>query len=580
MKIYYDGECPFCARYVRLLHLQRAAGGVELVNLRDNPRVRHELQAGGHDLDEGMVVETGGRRLGGADAINALALLSTPSDLFNRANRRVLSSPALANLIYPILRSGRWLTLFLLGRAGLAEEDRGLAARAAIFGSFFALFSIFHFFNYAFEYNRFPPQWDQFALLLSAVALLLRPHSARLLWLVMLVSTISTAVQAPVSSNHTMVRSALLLGYWASFFLAVVRGSRWSTVFTNFTVAGQGTLLVMYAFGIFHKINTDFLNPETSCAVALWKLMPAPINWLDGPIIHQATIYGTFVVEGAIVLMLLTPRLRHYGIVAGILFHILIALSSYAMYITFTMLSIALHVLFLGSEGAEKILGSRGLRMLRMRLIDPLYMVTGLLLFAGLALAAVAENYSLVTMLASPFVLPFCLLVVHHGRSTRPLLSPETKGDNRAAVAIGAIVTVLFFANCAMPYLGLKSAQAINMFANLRLEGGVSNHLVLPHPPRPFGYLEDIGIIVDSGGDAGLEGLRQGGYGIVYYDLLVRLKQNPELFVSFTRAGRTYENVSAADLTEDIGALLHPAWFRKWFHFQPAKLETPEPCNV
>ena len=578
--IYYDGGCPFCTRYVRLLRLRRTAGKVDLVNLREHADIRGDLEDDGFDPDQDMIVETEGRRLGGADAVNALALLSTPSGLFNRMNRLVLSSPALAAVVYPILRSGRWLALFLLGRDGFAAEDSGLAARAEIFASFFALFSIFHFFNYAFEYNRFPPQWDQIALVLAAVMLLFSPHSARVLWLLMLVSTVSTVLQAPAHSNHTMVRSAVLLGYWASFFYAMARGSRWTAVFANFTVAGQGALLVMYAFGVFHKINTDFLNPETSCAVALWKLMPEPLRWLDGPLVHHATIYGTFIAEGAIVLMLLTPRLRHYGIVAGILFHILIAFSDYAMYITFTMLSISLHALFLSGEGAERIAASRGIRILRVRLFNPLYAAIGLILIAGLALAAVLEEYSLVTALALPFVLPFCLLVVRHGRSTQPLLRLRGAGRNRSAAAIGAVVTVLFFSNCAMPYLGLKSAQAVNMFANLRLEGGVSNHLVLAHPPGPFGYLEDVAVIEDSGGDAGLEWFRQEEHAIVYYDLFVRLQQNPGLIVSFTRDGRLHEQVGAADLANDTAELLHPAWFRKWFHFQPAALERPERCNM
>jgi len=36
-------------------------------------------------------------------------------------------------------------------------------------------------------------------------------------------------------------------------------------------------------------------------------------------------------------------------------------------------------------------------------------------------------------------------------------------------VVVGTAVGVLFFANCAMPYLVLKSAQAVNRFANPRL---------------------------------------------------------------------------------------------------------------
>jgi len=84
----------------------------------------------------------------------------------------------------------------------------------------------------------------------------------------------------------------------------------------------------------------------------------------------------------------------------------------------------------------------------------------------------------------------------------------------------------------------------------------------------------------DSGGDAGLEWFRQGGYAIVYHDLLVRLQKRPDILVSFTRGGRTYEKVGASDLADDTAELLHPEWFRKWFHFQPAALERPEPCNV
>ena len=130
-----------------------------------------------------------------------------------------------------------------------------------------------------------------------------------------------------------------------------------------------------------------------------------------------------------------------------------------------------------------------------------------------------------------------------------------------------------------MPYLGLKSAQAVNMFANLRLEGGVSNHLVLPRPPGPFGYLEDVAVIEDSGGDPGLEWYRREGYAIVYYDLLVHLRNDPGLVIGFARGGHRFERVRADDLADDIASQLHPEWFGKWFHFKPVSLERPKPCG-
>jgi len=574
LTVYYDGECPFCTRYIRMLRLSRSVE-VALVDLRTCRPVRDDLRAQGFDVDRGMVVETEGRRVGGADAVNTLALLSTPSDSLNRINRALLSSPRLARILYPLLRMGRWLSLFLLGRRLMADSDAPAEARRTIFSLLFALFSVFHFMNYAFEYGRFPPQLDQLALLAAATLLFFRPGSNRALFLLMLASTVSAIAQAPVSSNHTMVRNVVLLGYWLSFGIAAVRNRPANTVFTNFAPAGQGALLVMYFFGIFHKINSDFLNPVTSCAVALWRQMPAPLAALEGPLVWYPAIYGTFAIEGGIMVALLTRRWRHVGIAAGIGFHLLLSLSSYAMYISFTMLSIALHSLFLSGDAAQRILASREMRFVRSRMRDPVYIVTALLFVTGLAVLAFAGHYTLAASFALPLVLPFCAIILIYGRSQRPLVE-----GGHAARFVGIAVTALFFLNCSMPYLGLKTAQSINMFANLRLEAGVSNHLILRRPPGPFHYLEKVAVIEDAGGDPELAWYQKRQFGIVYYDLLSALAKNPDLRVTYRMDGQVHEDIGRDQLQADILATLHPSSFRKWFFFQPVALDRPEHCNV
>jgi len=47
--VFYDGECPFCTRYVRLLRLRRAAGTVRLVDLRADAGIRSALEGEGFD---------------------------------------------------------------------------------------------------------------------------------------------------------------------------------------------------------------------------------------------------------------------------------------------------------------------------------------------------------------------------------------------------------------------------------------------------------------------------------------------------------------------------------------------------
>ena len=119
----YDGECPFCSRYVSMVRLREAVGTVRLVNAREADPLVDDLKRAGFDLDEGMVLVMGGRRYHGADCINMLAMLSTPVGGFNRLNAVVFRSRTAARLLYPVLRAGRNLVLRLLGRTriGMAE---------------------------------------------------------------------------------------------------------------------------------------------------------------------------------------------------------------------------------------------------------------------------------------------------------------------------------------------------------------------------------------------------------------------------------------------------------------------------
>jgi predicted DCC family thiol-disulfide oxidoreductase YuxK len=117
----YDGDCPFCSRYVQYLRLRQAAGPVRLVNAREGGPLVDELQRAGLDLDEGMVLKLGGRYYHGADCIHALSLLSSGSGLFNRINAKVFRSPQLSRVLYPVLRTGRNTVLSLLGRTKIAS---------------------------------------------------------------------------------------------------------------------------------------------------------------------------------------------------------------------------------------------------------------------------------------------------------------------------------------------------------------------------------------------------------------------------------------------------------------------------
>ena len=121
--IVYDGQCPFCSAYVRMVRLRDVVGTVRLVDARSADPVVAEAVAAGLDLDRGMVLKMDGRLYYGDECVHILSLLSTPSGFFNRAMRFLFRSRRITRVVYPMMVAGRNATLWLLGRRKIASAD-------------------------------------------------------------------------------------------------------------------------------------------------------------------------------------------------------------------------------------------------------------------------------------------------------------------------------------------------------------------------------------------------------------------------------------------------------------------------
>ena len=119
--VVYDGDCPFCSRYVAMLRLKKTVGQVRLFDARIPHSAVEDVIRRGFDLDEGMVVKIGDAYYAGAESVHVLSLLSTRTDNFNRINYWLFRSRALSRVVYPVLRFGRNLTLRMLGRRKIGE---------------------------------------------------------------------------------------------------------------------------------------------------------------------------------------------------------------------------------------------------------------------------------------------------------------------------------------------------------------------------------------------------------------------------------------------------------------------------
>lgn len=119
----YDGQCPACDNYVAMVRLRESVGELVLVDAREDSLVMREITAAGLDIDEGMVLKTGDQLHYGADAIHALALMSSRSGFFNRLNYWVFRSPRVSRVLYPMLKAGRGVLLKLLRKTRINNLD-------------------------------------------------------------------------------------------------------------------------------------------------------------------------------------------------------------------------------------------------------------------------------------------------------------------------------------------------------------------------------------------------------------------------------------------------------------------------
>lgn len=122
----YDKECPACHNYSQVVRIQESVGKLKLVDARENSAVLDAVTVKGFDIDQGMVLKVGEKLYYGADAIHALALISSRSGLFNRFNYWIFKSRKVSTLLYPALRLCRNMLLKVLGKTkinNLNEND-------------------------------------------------------------------------------------------------------------------------------------------------------------------------------------------------------------------------------------------------------------------------------------------------------------------------------------------------------------------------------------------------------------------------------------------------------------------------
>lgn len=337
-------------------------------------------------------------------------------------------------------------------------------------------------------------------------------------------------ITLPNQSNHTLLMLAIACGGFVAYG-AVALSKRalhinYSTWFTVFAPYGRQLLLVLYFFGVFHKLNYDWFNHSVSCASVVWASTALPIPlWLKHfPLAQSGVMYGTLIVESFILAgLLLGGRATRYAVLCGVTFHGIIAINDYRAYWAFSAFSLTLHSLFLPTGTYERwkqhpcfIWFTRRKR----------YPVAMLLLIASIPLLAWAHeagaNYIIHLLFAAFLIFTvWFLLRVAYAPSSSPSARQRLWSPSISINILGC----LFFVNATLPYIGLKTDMTLAMFSNLRTEFGQSNHFIVTRPPAIFPQLTEK-VLVLSSSYPPLQWRIREKFAFVYADFLVYMRDH------------------------------------------------------
>jgi len=115
LDIYYDGECPFCRSFVTLSRL-KSMYVVNLHNLRDSPDEVIIFTEQGYNVDDGMIVKFNDETYFGHQAVQIIAALSNKNKVVGRIYYTLFSNKRFVKFLYPLMRLGRNVTLYVLRR--------------------------------------------------------------------------------------------------------------------------------------------------------------------------------------------------------------------------------------------------------------------------------------------------------------------------------------------------------------------------------------------------------------------------------------------------------------------------------
>lgn len=441
-----------------------------------------------------------------------------------------------------------------------APEDNQHSAQQWLFSVLWALFHLVH------TLRHDPPNEPLTWLTLSAAAwLLTQPRSRAALNSLATIQIITFAIHAPDVYNHALITTvanlAILTHNARSWWRArserapAKDEAQWPPLARSL----RTLLVVAYSAAALAKLNAGFFNPDGSCALTLTQLAlePIPVAISLPAWLALALPWGIALTELAIPALLLHPRSRVLGVIIGMVFHYLIAISPTVPGLGFTSMIFAFLALFLHPNTSAAILRSPPFASLYAsidsssaqgcwrRCFWAVLVVFGSYVYGMVTLASNPANWRSVAVIVTVVAVVLVWRAVGEGLRWGVGAAGRAFGIGWSDAPLLMLVLVV----AASPYLGLGTAPVFTMYSNLRTEGGISNHFLFPR--APWSTAQDEFVRVIRTGNRSVNRLANVGaqepYALTLHELRRRMGASPDSLLIYEYRGERYEFQRASD---------------------------------
>ncbi|MBP9721866.1 MAG: DUF393 domain-containing protein [Gammaproteobacteria bacterium] len=109
----YDGDCPFCTKFVEFMEIKKAMPELKLLNAREENSLVQDLYQAGYNINTGMVLIYQEQLYYKEECVHKLTKIIKKNNFFNKLINIFFNNIFIAKICYPILRAGRRLWLLI-----------------------------------------------------------------------------------------------------------------------------------------------------------------------------------------------------------------------------------------------------------------------------------------------------------------------------------------------------------------------------------------------------------------------------------------------------------------------------------